>query len=379
MSNLTRTKRIAFEAPDFRPVPGCDLVIFKRVGAGLRFLEEVPAGKEYRPSPLQSRGSLAAFAVSRDPNWDHEVSQRLLHTDGVSSFTLRCALTFQVADPKRLVELIERDPLLRIEKKAIEIFGDAAARLPWDTIAEDEEEMCAEAASLQNVGRFKAFAADYGITIDRVSLSRIVSEEGLVGHLTDRLRRDARHRHKLTLEDVDRAEELRVRARHERFLDTGLESAIEVLRRATSQVGSFDEVELALDKLVSIRSQVRVALGSGGFAALPSQPDRPALVAGNSAPHHGLADLLARLGQAYFDMAPGPSARSLASSALHLIAEILVMNGDEEQVERYRAALAERFSTMLHGQNLTPESSQLFRHLQDIEGVSTEIVGPEAS
>jgi hypothetical protein len=376
MSNLTRARRLAFEAPDFRPMPGCGLVVFKRVGAGLRFLEEVPPGKEFQPHLLQGRGSLAAFAVSRDPNWEHEASWRLLHVDGVCTFTLQCIIHFQVEDAKRLVELIERDPLMRMEKMAGEIFGGTAARLPWHTIADDEEEMCAATASIANVERFRAFAKDYGVTVDRVALARIVSEKDLVRSITKKQREDAHYRHELAREDVDRAEELRARARQERFIDTGLESAIEVLRRASSQVGSFDEVETALKKLVLIRHQLRMVAGSS-VTPLPPTLGQPTLLDASGNSRHGLADLLAKLGQVFAELAPGPAASRLGSAALHLVAEVLA-DGDEEHLECHRAALRERFAALLDSQTLTPEANQLLRHLQNVDAVRREIAGPVA-
>jgi hypothetical protein len=388
MDNLTRGLRIVYEAPDFRPVPGHDLVIFKRVGAGLNFLRLMPAGQEFRPKLMQSRTSLVAFAVSRDPNWDHKFFKRLLHVDQIYQFTLHCAVAFHVADPQRLVELLDRDPLRRLEDEAIELFGGSVAHLDWDIVSGDEEQMSQEALRSEirdrngvlrsNREHYERFAAEYGIAVDRVVLTRSLPTEELKVPAARKSADEARQigwiTHPVQLDTKMREKQLRSFDREQRIIDSGFEATIEALRRAAGNIGSFDEISGAVDHLVEIRSKVQLALGGGDSAtAMLGAGSSPSLPA-TAAHAGGLPDLLHGLARLFAALPPEPSIRDLGCAALRLLAELLADgNGDPVQVDVYRDALHQGFTRVLEAHQLEPADNQLLRHLQDVEAVRREI------
>jgi hypothetical protein len=388
MDNLTRGLRIAFEAPDFRPLPGHDLVIFKRVGAGLRFRRLVPAGQLFRPGLLESGVTLVAFAVSRDPNWTHKFFKRLVHVKQIYQFTLNCSVSFHVRDAQQLVELLERDPLLRIENEAVEIFGGTVAHLDWTVISGEEEQM-SRTALLQegpdrhgvmrsNLERFELFAAEYGIAVDRVVLTRSLPTEHLKVPAAQKSADEARQigwiRHPLQVEDKLREAQLRSMDREQTFIDTGLEAAIATLRRVAGNVGSFEEMAGAVDRLVEIRGKVQLALGGGGATAALLAPGASPLLPAGASQAPRLPDLLQGLARLLSGLPPEPAVRALACAALHLLAELFA-DGESDlgRIEAQRSALHQGFTAVLESHRLEPADNQLLRHLQDIEAVRREL------
>jgi hypothetical protein len=379
MGNLTRDRGLIREAQDFRPVLGHHLVVCQRLGAGLRVLTVVLAGEEFRRRLLQPASSLAAFAVSADPNWRHPFFRYLKHVKGIYHFTLHFDMAFHVTDPQLVVERLDRDPLTCLEEEATEIFGQAAKGLDWEIICDNVEEMSQSLLASDNLGRFQTFVAGYGLTIDRLTLSRTLAEDELDVWKAEKgfasARQKGRLAHILKMEEKQQEDQLRARDRDQRFIDSSFDTAMQVMTRAAGNVGSFDEIGSAIRHLEELRVLVRNALGtSDGVASVQLAPAPPASLSGGSEVPPGLAGLLSRMGQLFAELIPGQEARSVGRAALHLVGELLADgDGDPGQIENYRDELNRSHRALLDRQAVSPAANHLLRYLQDVEAVQRRL------
>src|SRR3569623_299571 len=136
-TNLTLKSEIVRPVTEVNPVPGHDLVVFERIGTyGHRFHSLVPPDQGLRKGLMGMLGltNFVAYAVTQDSDLRYEFTREVTTWDQAGSFTLRCTLTFGVADPKLLVEQLARDPLKRLERMAGDLFANAASRVDWTTI-----------------------------------------------------------------------------------------------------------------------------------------------------------------------------------------------------------------------------------------------------
>jgi hypothetical protein len=419
MDNLTRNLRLAWEAPDCSPRPGHDLVIYRRDGGGMRFLQVAADGARPHRGWFASSANLAAIAVSSDRHWNHAFFRLLLHVGQVHRFTLHCSIDFHVGDPRLLAEHLARDPLRCIEDEATKLFGHTAAHLEWTEIAAAEDRIGErvlahpgggrDAVVRSNLEHLQLFAAGYGIAIDAVRLQRTLGEEEVKVGITEA---DAAAQLQIaTIEqlpklqrirldgEVDKLSELRRAelARLEReaqadadafrrrasFLDSSSKAAIDTLSRLAGHVNSFSDAGEALDEIERLRHHLLGSLApiqpAGSLAAPAARAgmmNGAAALAPAASGLPGLAVLLESLARLFTVLPRQPANRQLAVAALHLLAEILDDdNGDADpgEIERHRVAIGESFGLLLDNGPLDDGAMHTLRRLQDVDALRREM------
>lgn len=389
MENITEQAKIVRETKGFHPVPDHDLVVFRKVGDGLKFQEIVPPNRIFKPKLFESATSFVTYAVSKDDSLRHVFHRELDYKDQTRSFTLRFALVYQVANPLRIVEKLSTDPLLRIEQEAGEIFRVALRPLDWSVI---EDEAALERACLfqqaadgtgasTNLDLIQRFARKIGIEVRSVSISRILNEEEL------RVAKAKKKVHE-NLEIEQAAHEYRVqRVEHGQQI-TGLDdgqkvrstmaaAAANVITRAAGEIRTFGEVRQTLPDLQAIKAGLQgltmsgspVASAGTGFLPPAAVQQLPAHVAMNGS----LGSLLSKTLELVNGLACEPQDRRvIASAALHLIAEALRGDGAEEAVaKRYSEALGQEMRKLFR--ELSDEQTQFLRSLQDSGRLKSEL------
>lgn len=136
MPNLTLEQRLVKPALAVNPVPGHDLVVFRRLGGGgLRFHSLLgPNDRLGLLDKLLLSLNSRAYAVTRDQNLRHKVFVAGQTADPVGRFTLDLTLALRVFDPQTLVEKLESDPLGRLEREVRDVLGRVASRMDWSDV-----------------------------------------------------------------------------------------------------------------------------------------------------------------------------------------------------------------------------------------------------
>jgi hypothetical protein len=189
MKNLTRELRVVTDAVDLSPVPGRELVVFKRVRGGLKLVGSTKAGEAFeRPLP-SSPGSYVAFAVSRDRRLRHRFT-RLSQTSGQGrTFATHITLLFTVGDSVLVVRELESDPMRRIEELTGSLLGSSARHVDPSFLQEEAEPLPGFSLRVgmldfqgQEVSLFeqiRSFSAQLGIDIVDVRVERLQTAEAL--------------------------------------------------------------------------------------------------------------------------------------------------------------------------------------------------------
>lgn len=189
MPNLTTEKELVKPALDTHPIPDHDLVIFRKVGGGLRFHSLLgPYDRLSLIDKLFLGSSVTVYAVTRDQNLRHKMSVAgLKSADLVGPFTLEFTLTLRIVDPRLAVEKLESDPLGRLEREVREMLGFVASRMEWSEVqapACDFEDRLLSSTVRDESGRrvpslafLQGFARELGLELKGIQVSRQLPAE----------------------------------------------------------------------------------------------------------------------------------------------------------------------------------------------------------
>jgi hypothetical protein len=389
MANITEQAKLVREAKGFHPVADHDLVVFRKVGDGLKFKEIVPPNHAFKPRLFESATSFVAYTVSKDDSLRHVFHREFDYKDQTRSFTLRFAVVYQVANPLRLIEKLSTDPLLRIEQEAGEIFRVALRPVDWSVI---EDEAALERACLfqqaadgtgTNLDLIQRFARKIGIEIRSVSVSRILNEEELrVAKAKKKFHEDLeidQVSHEYLVQLVEHQQEITGLDDGQKVRSTMATAAANVITRAAGEIRTFGEVRQTLPDLQAIKAGIQGLTSSGpqapgtttggGFLVPASMPQLPAHVAMNGSLGGLLSQTLGLINGLACE--PGDK-RRITSAALHLIAEALQGSEAEEAVaHRYTEALGQEMRKLFR--ELSDEQTQFLRLLQDSDRLKDEL------
>jgi hypothetical protein len=373
MDNLTRSLRIAFSVPDCSPVPDHDLVIFKKVGAGLEFRDLVPAGKRFQKK-LLDWGDYEAFAVSRDENLRHVFSHPDTHLDQIHSYILRFTLLFEVSNPRRLAEKLDGDPLRRLQQETIELLGGAARHLDWHILVTESLELertllgkettSEQGVVLTNLEKLRRVAKDLGISLGTISIQRSLPKRETdvpekVRDLQDTAFIEA-VKHELDEQRQRREGQLRG---NEAVTQVTLEVLRDTSATADARRRIRDLSETGREALKLIGPQASVSNSTAGSRLLT-------VGAGNGV----IGDLQAGVLQLILDLGRDSAAGlRLGSLLLHLVAELSMgKEAEEEVLKKYAGEIAGPLREVSRRLN-EPQQIKLIDRLRDPLRLKEEI------
>jgi AcrR family transcriptional regulator len=172
--NQTIHKRVVVLRPDLNPVPDRILVIFERVGTGLRFRDVLQPNRGFiRRSPTAFFREHVAYAVDTDANLQLEFQFTVTLRDQIHSVELTFYVDYRVGDARLITEKLEADPLSRLQDRIQRLIGAAISATPWIEIKENFQEVESRILDEQSVpaARIREFAESVGIGVERMSVS----------------------------------------------------------------------------------------------------------------------------------------------------------------------------------------------------------------
>lgn len=405
MPNLTMDRGLVKPALGANPLPDHDLVIFRREGGGLRFHSLLgPSDRLSLFDKISLGSNLAVYAVSRDQNLRHKLKiEGLKSADLVGPFSLDLTLALRAQDPQVLVEKLESDPVLRLEREVQEILGRAASRMDWTEVqapACDFEDQLLSSTVLDDAGRrvpgltfLQHFAEELGLEIKGIQVARRFSDEvGEAARVAWREREQrliAEERQKTALVN----EQLRTRLDEYQAwkinalgniqrLGTISASATANLEKVLEQIA--DKVDTApalrsvINELISMRNEIatissmgdaRDGNGAGRELKVVGGSAGPALLAADPAAGR-LSGILNRLAAVPWE----PADRNRLQAGLLRLAGELSLQGEanEKKVVECFVALEEQVPRLVKAVQ-TPEQRDLLLQLQDRDWLRAEL------
>jgi hypothetical protein len=188
MANLTQQERLVVEAAELAPLPAHFLLVFKRIGRGLKLQSLRGPGEAYSPPFLDRRpDSLTAYVVPSDPQLRYRFSHTYRTHDQLRVFTLHFTIEFRVSDPLILVQKFESDPLQRVVDEVDSIARQRIKHLDWSAIELEPtdlaqvlfylDEALEEQEAIPGFTALRQFAEHSGLYIQRIGVVRELPEE----------------------------------------------------------------------------------------------------------------------------------------------------------------------------------------------------------
>lgn len=394
-TNLTRTHGIAQLAEGLHPVPGYDLVIFKKTGQGegREFRQVVSPGEKFQRRFFERQEDFVAFKVSRDRQKRYRFNKLCLMRDNVRSFTLHVTMAYGVADPRLVAEGLEGDPLKKVEDEISDVLCGLASGLDWSVIQEGGKELAAilghEVADAHGVvgsalERLQDFARQVGIEILDLSVDRTLPESSVkVGKTRIEVENKEQVRdleQRLELQEEIHQSERRSLQRAREGLDTVASNLATMLTKASSQVDSFSRMKQAMNDLQVLSEQLErltasaPAADGGATRYLGAGETMPLLMAGAADLGGSFGKLGALLAQtlellAQLDL---EDRRPFVSAVLHLLGEV-VRDGDadEELISRHADEIRRLFRAQV--QSMSRDQVAVMRRLLDPSNLRQEL------
>lgn len=405
MPNLTTDQKLVKPALDANPVPGHNLVVFRRVGGGgLRFHSLLgPDDKLGLVDKVLLGSSVTAYAVTRDQNLRHKMAvPSLKSADHVGPFTLDFALAFRVTDPQILVEKLESDPLGRLEREVREVLGRVASRMHWSEVqapASDFEDQLLSSTVMDESGRrvpslafLQRFAAELGLELKGIQVSRQLPSS--VGEAARVLLREREQR--IIDEELQKTalKNEQLQAQREEFQAwkanalgniqrlgaisaSATNNLAKVLEQIADKVDTAPALRTVMSELISMRDEIAMisavgggAHGNGGSREIKTLAAPSGLALPGATPAMGLSGLLAQLAALSLE----PADRNRLQSCLLRLAGETALQGEADPAvmdECFRS-LADLMPRLVQGVQSADQRDLLIR-LQDPDWLRAEL------
>lgn len=142
MTNVTRDKKIVWELSEPGPIPGCNVLVFEQEGGGRKLRCEIPPDGSFEKNWWEKvsgvRKPLISYAVQRSETLSHRFSRIFQAAAGQGSVTVHMVVLFRIADERRVIEELPRDPLRQVEERVAQLAERSIRRLEWREIEEDK-------------------------------------------------------------------------------------------------------------------------------------------------------------------------------------------------------------------------------------------------
>lgn len=173
--NLTYEQKVVRSHPGLDPVPGYVLAVFEKRGKGGAIFSRLVKSGERPPSifriPFLDWSQRYLSIAVNDSVLNYEFSHVITLDDGTDEFVLTFHLSYRVADPKRVAEMWEQDPLRQLRDEIGRVIarncGKRKAEMFRDRFRELERIVIdGESAKL------RAYAGTLGLKIISIDLDK---------------------------------------------------------------------------------------------------------------------------------------------------------------------------------------------------------------
>ncbi len=393
--NLTQQQKLVRYVPGVDSVPDHHLVVYKKSGAGRELRGCLAPGERLKKSIFESPDSFVSFAVPRDPDLRYGFSQEYKSHDQVHSFKLSLTLEYRVAEPAVLVDRLESDPLLKLEKEVASVLGQANKTVGWMAIEREEIDL-QQVLFAPHLDRLRRFAAGQGFHLERILVERELAADEIRDSLAtaqaqkERVVVAAQHSVEVVKGTLDQDLRLHLAGqqgnfdRTQKVADGLADSAVRAIHQVTDGITTFQGVHEAVAHARALQAGLLGAPGgtavtaplltAPGLAAAAPAGALPAMTVSSSA-RNPLAVLLEETCAALGNTACEPARRrQLLSLALHVVAEAL--HGEDAQretLDRYAEGLQSLFHDLFD--KLSDGQIQLLHRLLDTASLCRELSG----
>jgi regulator of protease activity HflC (stomatin/prohibitin superfamily) len=115
---------------------------FEQEGDGRKLRCEIPPDGSYEKNWWEKvsgvRKPLISYAVQRSESLSHRFSRIFQAAAGQGSVTVHTVVLFRIADERRVIEELPRDPLRQLEERVAQLAERSIRRLEWREIEEDK-------------------------------------------------------------------------------------------------------------------------------------------------------------------------------------------------------------------------------------------------
>lgn len=174
-TNLTRTQQVAKEHVGLDALPGYVLAVFeRREQGGAVFSRLVNSGESFSPrSRIPFRDlSRKYFAIAvNDSVLKYAFDHSIVLEDGSEEFTIKFHLNYRVADPRKVAEILEHDPLQQLRDEVARVIGRNCAKRKAEMFRDrfrDLERIVIDSESV----RLRPYAAELGFKIISIDLDK---------------------------------------------------------------------------------------------------------------------------------------------------------------------------------------------------------------
>jgi hypothetical protein len=196
-TNLTLVQQVAKEHTGLDALPGYVLVVFERREQGSAvFSRLVNSGESFSSRfkiPFRDL-SQKYFAIAvNDSVLSCVFEHPIVLEDGSGEFSIKFHLTYRVADPRKVAELLEHDPLQQLRDEVVRVIGRNCAKRKAEMFRDrfrDLERIVIDSESV----RLRPYAAELGFRIISIDLDKPLPDYR--GQITDvRHRAEAKKDH----------------------------------------------------------------------------------------------------------------------------------------------------------------------------------------
>lgn len=353
VDNLTTRQNLVRQHTGLDSLPGYTVVVFEKPDRGGEIFYRLMQPGERFQSKLRlpfwdpTRGYFAV-AVNRAV-LNHSFDRPVSLDDHVHKFILSFHLKYRAADPQRVAELREQDPLRQLRDELARVIVRSCTRRKWEMVRDRFSDLEMVVLNGERAGLVR-YAATLGLEIVSVELDRRLPEDdeevrlalskrqAEIGVQRVRVEKDAE---KQIFEATQAVETIKARASQQGQLrDSLTKAASTALGNVADGVNSPREFEEAFDVVRKINETVQsepapshpnaISSGIGDVKALGTGEDK----AGALLLHTAME--INRL------TCPHAQKRSLRSAILHVVAEALLDDhADEEMLRKYAEQVSE--------------------------------------
>ncbi|HKO44461.1 MAG TPA: toll/interleukin-1 receptor domain-containing protein [Pyrinomonadaceae bacterium] len=173
-TNLTLVQQVAKEHLGLDALPGYVLVVFERREQGAVFSRLVNSGESFSAGfriPFRDL-SQKYFAIAvNDSVLSYAFEHLIALDDGSEEFTLNFHLTYRVAEPRKVAEILEQDPLRQLRDEVVRVIARNCAKRKAEMFRgrfRDLERIVIDSESV----RLRPYAAELGFKIISIDLDK---------------------------------------------------------------------------------------------------------------------------------------------------------------------------------------------------------------
>lgn len=159
-------------------LPDCAVAVFEKLPkGGESFFKLLQPGERFRIPFWVSAQKYFAVAVNQS-FLSYSFEEEVTMDDGIHTFTLMFHLKYKVANPQRVAELREQDPLRKLRNEIAHVIGRSCARRRWEMVKDrfrDLEVLVMESEK----GRLRQYATALGLDISSIELDKRLPREAL--------------------------------------------------------------------------------------------------------------------------------------------------------------------------------------------------------